>query len=394
MKKLHLMAILIGAVAAVAFTVPATSSETKAANEGSQAMYRMYNLNSGEHFYTADINERKSLQNAGWNYEGIGWYAPEKSNIPVYRLYNKIAGDHHYTTNAGEKDALVRLGWSSEGVGWYSSESKAVPLYRQYNPNAQAGAHNFTTGMSENDALVQAGWKAEGVAWYAIAAGKADPAGIISTFNGTDYSSIYDFNYYSQHHKNVVNSLHGSQLATLQYFARQGMAAKQAGKATFSPNDYNAIYNKTHPYPEADSLLNRIGWDLNAAFMYAQGISSYHGAELGEESSPWTKSSMWYFNFGQQNGKGNCYVKAGTFTILARELGYEATQIGGFVPYRSRNAAPGPHSWVEIKYNGAMKVCDPAYYRTKGIGWMINYGQSGTYRYDLSTANKHVLNLR
>ena len=66
------------------------------ADEGSRDMYRLYNPNSGEHFYTADSNERDHLTGVGWVYEGIGWRAPVQSSVPVYRLYNSNAGDHHY----------------------------------------------------------------------------------------------------------------------------------------------------------------------------------------------------------------------------------------------------------------------------------------------------------
>ncbi|MBQ9279078.1 MAG: hypothetical protein IJ224_10660 [Lachnospiraceae bacterium] len=131
-------------------------------------MYRLYNPNSGEHFYTANEKEKNNLVSVGWRYEGIGWKAPVKSNTPVYRLYNKNAGDHHYTMSEKEKDNLVKLGWKYEGIGWYSDDAKSVPLYRQYNPNAKAGSHNYTTSKSENDMLVGVGWKGEGVGWYGV----------------------------------------------------------------------------------------------------------------------------------------------------------------------------------------------------------------------------------
>ncbi len=133
-------------------------------------MYRLYNPNSGEHFYTKNQNERDHLKGLGWHYEGIGWNAPVKSNTPVYRLYNPNAGDHHYTTSLAEKNYLDRIGWNYEGVGWYSDDQKTVPLYRQYNPNAQSGAHNFTTSLAENNHLKAVGWRAEGIAWYGVKA--------------------------------------------------------------------------------------------------------------------------------------------------------------------------------------------------------------------------------
>lgn len=132
-------------------------------------MFRLYNPNSGEHFYTADSNERAQLIVKGWNNENIGWYAPETSDKPVYRLYNENAGDHHYTMDAEEKDALVNLGWKYEGIGWYSAdEETGKPLYRAYNPNAKAGSHNYTLDKTEQDYLVSLGWHDEGIAWYAV----------------------------------------------------------------------------------------------------------------------------------------------------------------------------------------------------------------------------------
>ena len=133
-----------------------------------EPMYRLYNPNSGEHFYTASEYEKDHLDSIGWRYEGIGWWAPKKSNTPVYRLYNKNAGDHHYTISTVERDHLIKVGWRYEGIGWYSDDAKGVPLYRQYNPNAKAGAHNYTTNKAENDWLVSLGWRAEGIGWYGV----------------------------------------------------------------------------------------------------------------------------------------------------------------------------------------------------------------------------------
>ena len=134
------------------------------------SMYRVYNPNSGEHFYTASSYEAGSLVKVGWRYEGIGWTAPKTSKTPVYRLYNPNAGDHHYTTSAAERDMLVKAGWNDEGIGWYSDDAQTVPVYREYNPNAKAGAHNFTTNKAEDEMLANAGWNQEGIAWYGVKA--------------------------------------------------------------------------------------------------------------------------------------------------------------------------------------------------------------------------------
>lgn len=137
---------------------------------GSGEMYRVYNPNSGEHFYTSNKAEKDHLVNLGWKYEGIGWKAPTVSNYPVYRLYNANGGEHHYTMNAAEKNNLVKLGWKYEGIGWFSADpndSNSVPLLREYNPNAFSNNHNYTTNANEHNWLVGLGWKDEGKAWYA-----------------------------------------------------------------------------------------------------------------------------------------------------------------------------------------------------------------------------------
>jgi lysozyme len=134
----------------------------------SVSMYRIYNPNSGEHFYTASIAERNNLTSLGWRYEGVGWTAPAYSSTPVYRLYNKNGGEHHYTVSAEERDNLVRLGWRYEGIGWYSDDSHRVAVYREYNPNAFANNHNYTASSGEHNWLIGLGWRNEGIGWYGI----------------------------------------------------------------------------------------------------------------------------------------------------------------------------------------------------------------------------------
>ena len=134
------------------------------------AMYRLYNPNSYEHFYTGNAKEKDALVKMGWKYEGIGWYAPKTSNTPVYRLYNpNNGGDHHYTKNKKEYDALCKAGWKGEDIRWYSDDAKGVPVYREYNPGQPIRNHNYTANKKEHDYLVKtAGWKNEGIGWYGV----------------------------------------------------------------------------------------------------------------------------------------------------------------------------------------------------------------------------------
>lgn len=133
------------------------------------AMFRLYNKWTGEHFYTKSATELNNLVLVGWTYENVGWYAPQTSKTPVYRLYNPYAGDHHYTTNKSEYDKLAKVGWRQEGTGWYSSaktDSGSTALLRQYNPYAEVGTHNFTLNQSEKKNLISKGWRDEGIGWY------------------------------------------------------------------------------------------------------------------------------------------------------------------------------------------------------------------------------------
>ena len=136
-------------------------------------MNRLYNPNSGEHFYTADLKEKAALVNLGWQDEGYGWVALATKDgdelSAVHRLYNPNTGDHHYTLVEEERDTLVSYGWKYENVGWYTALATETPVYRQYNPNATgAGSHNYTTDKAENDHLVSLGWTPEGIAWFGL----------------------------------------------------------------------------------------------------------------------------------------------------------------------------------------------------------------------------------
>ena len=134
--------------------------------DGYVLLFRLYNPNSGEHFYTGSVTEGNNLVDAGWTYEGPGWIAPVVGD-PVYRLYNPNAGDHHYTQDAEERKNLIDAGWKDENVAWNTEPADTgKPLYRLYNPNAVSGSHHYTMSGEERDNLQAIGWKYEGICWY------------------------------------------------------------------------------------------------------------------------------------------------------------------------------------------------------------------------------------
>ncbi|WP_205142590.1 transglutaminase domain-containing protein, partial [Faecalicoccus pleomorphus] len=138
----------------------------------------------------------------------------------------------------------------------------------------------------------------------------------------------------------------------------------------------NENYYKDYLNPtlqRAHEINNSLGRDLRAAFNYAKSItySRYEPADYngyGSEN---------YAAYGFATHRGNCYVMAAVFTYLAKDLGYDAHQVGGY-----QGSYNTPHSWVEIVINGTIYVFDPDFEKELGRnGYMFTYGTSGTLMY-------------
>ncbi len=142
--------------------------QMKDASPDNVLIYRLYNPNSGEHFYTSASRERDYLEKNGWQDEGIGWTAVNASSntTSIYRLYNHNSGEHFYTANAGEYNYLKKIGWKDEGVLCRVPKKSNTPIYRLYNPNAKTVSHHYTKNKGEITYLKNQGWKDEGIAWY------------------------------------------------------------------------------------------------------------------------------------------------------------------------------------------------------------------------------------
>lgn len=87
-------------------------------------VFRLYNFQTGEHYYTTDTNEKNFLTSIvppsdprygtiGWRDEGVEGYTPNTNSSGtqlVYRLYNTISGEHFYARSAAERDAILAIG--------------------------------------------------------------------------------------------------------------------------------------------------------------------------------------------------------------------------------------------------------------------------------------------
>ncbi len=138
-------------------------------------------------------------------------------------------------------------------------------------------------------------------------------------------------------------------------------------------NSMYYIESMSKAMQKAHEINNQLGRDLRKAFDYAKTItySRYVPADTpsyGSEN---------YANQGFDNHVGNCYVMSAVFCYLAKDLGYDAHQIGG--QHSSYNTT---HSWVEIEMNGTTYVFDPDFeVELHRNGYMFTYGTSGTLRY-------------
>lgn len=137
--------------------------------------------------------------------------------------------------------------------------------------------------------------------------------------------------------------------------------------------NYLGVYSKDNT-TTAKTVLDQVGWNLKAAYDWSAGLKYYSLTDSPE------RGINWFADYGFTNNYGNCYVMAATFVQMARELGYEASQMDGIVP--SRKGGTTPHSWCELIIDGQTHVFDPNFTNETGKdGYDFSYGKSGTWRY-------------
>lgn len=129
-------------------------------NDGGD-VFRVYNKETGEHFYAFKA-EADALAKNGWRNEGVAFVAPMGGVKPVYRMY-RPGGKHLFTASFAEASALEGSGWEYEGVPFFGKYS-GKPVYRLYNKDS--GDHLLTTSAGERESVVAGGWADEGIAFY------------------------------------------------------------------------------------------------------------------------------------------------------------------------------------------------------------------------------------
>jgi hypothetical protein len=136
-------------------------------------MFRAYNPNADFHFFTTSFPQFNNAVAAGYQDEatsraGFAVYTEQESgSTPLFRLYNLERGFHYYTANATEKAFLLSLnppqgdpnfgsiGWRDEGVEGYiftSAQPGTTTIYRLY--NNVSGVHLFTESQATRNAIL------------------------------------------------------------------------------------------------------------------------------------------------------------------------------------------------------------------------------------------------
>ncbi|WP_052401212.1 InlB B-repeat-containing protein [Bifidobacterium callitrichos] len=136
--------------------------QAKIVEVGDTELYRVYNPNNGDHYFTTSVKEQSALVKLGWKAEGAPYKvvstdrAVHQFGEKVFSVYNPNTGEHLLTFE-GEADSLAKVGWVKENAKFYTVQNGSSAVVRVYNPNTNGPAHLYTNA-SEAKGLAAKGW--------------------------------------------------------------------------------------------------------------------------------------------------------------------------------------------------------------------------------------------
>lgn len=119
-------------------------------------VYRLYNRNTSDHYFTIDVIERNTLISHGWVDEGVAFSVTSDASIPVYSYYNSKTGCHVFSTNDSEKDTLIAKGYEYEKERFKLDSDGNVNIYRLRNKSNDK--YHLTIDLDEYSRLTRSGW--------------------------------------------------------------------------------------------------------------------------------------------------------------------------------------------------------------------------------------------
>lgn len=297
----------------------------------------------------------------GWYKSGKTWYYLDPESRVMQTGWQKINGQWYFMNTSG----AMQTGWLKRGSSWYLLSNSGAMLTgwqkvsgKWYYLDPENG--NMKTGwvlvdevwyyLNGNGSLFT-GWLQSGSTWYYL------------TSNGLNYTGLASWSgdyYYVK--EGVYDPTFNGKARIPGLSQDLDVVNGKTPGGLVQPSD--AIIKKVRKVMSDNKIKNlwdAFNWCVMTYSVYTTG-GSY--------------GTAYYADYGLTNHYGNCYVMAATFVVMARELGYEAYQISGYI------ASTYIHSWTEVKVGGKFYVFDPDFVVDQGKnGYQINYGDKGTWRY-------------
>jgi hypothetical protein len=149
--------------------------ESATTQPDTQPLFRLYNAQTADHFYTIDSHET-----GGYRREGVAclvFSTQILNSVPLHRLRSP-EGRHFYTADAAEQQTLLGQKYIDEGKCGFVFLTATVgpqPLFRSYNPST--GGHLYTLNILEHDsASKNSGYRGDGISCYLWPDGAQPPA--------------------------------------------------------------------------------------------------------------------------------------------------------------------------------------------------------------------------
>ena len=340
----------------------------------------------------------------GWLQWNNKWYYFDKSGILVKDNFVTFGTKTYYLDSTG----VTKIGWFKYKDKWMYSDSNGVIKKNKWITQDNKWYY------LDNNGYMSIGWKKINNNWYYFTS-----TGTMKTGWFYNNNSYYYFNpstgkmitkwlywnnewyYFNPSNGKMITNGWGNDAKNNWYYLDSNGHITTNGWITWSNKKFyfgkdgiaykniqtkinNVIYYfrsdcsaKQSEDPLAGELALKLG-NLKAAFDYVKTSYKWGGRNTWDEHD--TSKSL--AEFGIKNNWGNCFVYAGTFRELAAEMGYDAHQVWGVVPYPGNRVVK--HSWVEIVIDGTTYVYDPeASWQFKKDYYQFKYGDSGTFRYEV-----------
>ncbi len=325
--------------------------------------------NAQKAFLSEHLDEKSKIYIIG----GISAVSEKaEKQLTDYGTPVRVAGSNRYTTATKVADTFFKDSeevslargdiFPDAMVGGVLANAKGIPIILTQNDTGFETAYKYVYKSNKIKAVTvfggskaisddAIGMKANGVRQYGfLTVGK----------------KLFCTNKDGDLYKNQFFTFDGTKYAA----TKNGNIAKNGwnkiGDITYYFNDY-AVHSIS---TKAVSILNEIGYNLKAAYYFAT-MPYYTFA-----SSP-SWGSAWFANYGFEKRRGDCYVMASTFYILAKTLGYDVTQVAGYVNTTRHRAE---HSWTFIKHKDGTWIYDPEFYAEhRQMAFKIKNGDTRWY---------------